>query len=234
MTLNSLDILDKYYADELGCSPHDLNNGQLIVVTSDHRDIRFAKGTPLPLFSLAQAGGAVISVRPGLEEVVNAALCDANAAVLDDNACDAIERKVSPLVNVRMWFRGNRLFCEPSFFTDQQAGTVECITHTDEHARYLHSKWGGNVFGQIVNNTVVSWAAVKPLSNVAWDLSVETHPDYRGHGYAKSAVSAAVKFIFENSKLATWGTDRTNIASLNTARALGFQDYALDFGCVEI
>ena len=233
MTVNSLEILNRYYADELGCSPCDLNKQELTVVASDHRDIRFAKGTPLPLFSLAKAGGAVISVRPGLEEVVKTALRDANVVVLDDNACDAIERAVSPLVNVRMWFRGNRLFCEPSSFIDQQLGTVECVTHTGEHARHLHDKWGGEVFGQIVDSIVVSWAAIKPLSDVAWDLSIETHPNYRGHGYAKSAVSAAVKFIFENGKLATWGTDRTNIASLNTARSLGFQDYALDFGCVE-
>ena len=232
MTVSSTDILDRYYAGELGCSPSDLNSGKLVIVTSDHREIRFAKGTPLPLFSLAKGNGAVISVRPGLEKAVETALD--NASSLNTDACDTVERIVNPLVNVRMWFRGNRLFCEQSSFIDQQDGTVECVTHTDEHARSLHQKWNGEVFGQIVDDIVVLWAAVKPLSDVAWDLSIETHPDYRGHGYAKSAVSAAVKFIFENGKLATWGTDRTNIASLNTARSLGFQNYALDFGCVEI
>ncbi|MCE5324210.1 GNAT family N-acetyltransferase [bacterium] len=73
---------------------------------------------------------------------------------------------------------------------------------------------------------------MKPLSDVVWDPTIQTLPEYRGMGYAKSAVSAAVKYILDNGKIATWGADRTNIASLHTAHALGFQDYGLDFGCV--
>jgi RimJ/RimL family protein N-acetyltransferase len=104
----------------------------------------------------------------------------------------------------------------------------------DDHALLLHSTWGGKVFGQIADGKVVSWAAVKPLSDVVWDLSIETVPEHRGRGYARSAVSAALRHVFASGRLAGWGCDRTSVASLRTALSVGFRRYALDFGCVEV
>jgi hypothetical protein len=227
----TIDRLDSFYAESLGCSAIDLNANRLIVVENDLRSIWYAKGTPLALYALAPPNGGVIAVRPQFESAVRTAV--GKATRLDDSICAAIERAVDPLVDVRFWFHGVRLFCEPEWFLDREAGDVrEVLPAEDERTRQLNRKWGGKVFGLIADDQVVSWAAVKPLSEVVWDLSIETLTDYRGRGYAESTVSAALKHIFANGRLAGWGSDPTGTASLRTAHAVGFRPYALDFGCV--
>ncbi|MCE5314394.1 MAG: GNAT family N-acetyltransferase [Armatimonadota bacterium] len=231
MKLNTVALLDRYYASELGCDSEMLNNGQLHVVEYELvREIRFAKGTPLALFSIGKKTGTVISVIPCLKETVSQSII--GKTTLDDTTCDVVESSLAPLVRARMWFRGCRLYCDQASFIDFRAGEVRDVTEDDEMASLIHEKWGGRVFGRITDGKVVSWAGVKPLSELAWDISIQTLPEYRGLGCAKSVACAAVRHIFDHGKIATWGTDRTNIASICTAHSVGFQDYGLDFGCV--
>jgi hypothetical protein len=228
--VNVVEALDAHYARELGCRPDDMNCGRLVVAAGPVTQIRFGKGVPLALFSISKPHGAVISVNPGLRETLERAIDGAQS--LDDAVCDRIEVELGPMIRQPDWFRGYRLYCEPSSFVDCRFGTIREVTD-DDTACGLHAKWGGPVFGQIVDGRAVSWAAVKPLSDVVWDLSVQTLPEHCGRGYARSAVSSALVYIFEHGKLAGWGTDRTNSASLRIAQAVGFVDYGLDFGCVE-
>lgn len=224
-------LLDSFYAESLGCSAADLSAGRVTVVEGDPSSIRYAKGAPLALYAVATPRGAVISVRPGLAAAVEEAA--GGARVLDDAVCRAIEHAVTPLLAVDFWFEGVRLFCEPDSLVDHTAGDVwELQPGDDESVAQLRRKWGGTVFGQFVDGRVVSRAAVKPLSDIVWDLSVDTLPEYRHRGYAKSAVSAALEHIFANGKLAGWGCDRDNAASLRAAAAVGFREYGYDFGCV--
>ena len=125
------------------------------------------------------------------------------------------------------------LYCEPGGFTDCSFGEVRDVADRDESAWHMRDTWGGPVFGQIADGKVVTWCAIKPLSDIVWDLSIETHPQYRGRGYAKSTVSAALKHVFANDRLVGWGCDRDNPASLRTALSVGFKHYALDLGCEE-
>jgi len=232
MSESAVDLLDAFYAGSLGCSPHDLNAHGLTVLESDVRSIVFAKGGPLALYALAKSGDAVIAVKPGLGPVVKEAV--QGAVALDDPVCETIEAAVSPQVNAGSWFRGVRLFCGPDSFRGcATAGVREISPGEDERALLLQRRWGGKVFGRLVDGRVVSWAVVKPLSDVVWDLSIETLPGHRRRGYAKSAVSAALEHIFANGRLAGWGCDRDGAASLKTAASVGFKHYALDFGCVE-
>lgn len=225
-------LLDELYACHLGGAPEDFHSGGLVLTAHEPvRCIRYAKGEPLALFSIARPGGGIIAVRPDLYESAEHLL--RGRTVLDKAACDAIQNTLYPLVHVEFWFRGTRLYCAPHVFQDGSLEGVCEVTHMDETASALHARWGGPVFGQVIDGRPVSWAAVKPLGGAAWDLSVQTFPGQRGKGYARSAVSAAVKYIFQNGRLATWGTDRDNAASLRTAASVGFQDYGLDFGCVE-
>lgn len=229
---HTLEDLDTYYAGELGCGPGDLGSGTLVTIATDAvANIRFARGTPLAVFSMKKGLGGVIACRTALLNAVDSAL--ASHSDLNDDACEAVRATVDPLVRASEWFYGQRLYCEPAWYTNYASGEVRIVTTEDETAHELGLKWGGEVFGQVADGRVVSWAAVKPLSDVVWDLSVRTLPEYRGRGYAKSVVSAAVRFIFDHDRLAAWGTHRTNLASINTARAVGFRDYALEFGCVE-
>lgn len=229
-----IDRLDQHYAGHLGCCTDDLTSGRVVVVPNKGIDnIRFARAVPLAVYGLSKAGGIVLSVLPSLVDATRQCLEGQQCTALDDDVCNVLQQELEPLIHARMWFRGRRLYCSAETFVDCSFGDVREVTQDDEVAAALNIKWGGPVFGQIVDCRTVSWAAVKPLSDIAWDLSIETLPDYRGKGYAKSAVSRAVRHILNRGRLATWGCDRDNAASLRTAKALGFQDYALDFGCVE-
>jgi len=226
-----LELLDNLYSAELGCIPDDFNSGRILTVSNEHiGEIRFAKGMPLVLFAITKANSAVVSVHPLLKYVTDQIL-DGKTA-LDCEAYDALERALTPFIDAMFWFRGCRLYCSPEMFLDKTVGITKDVTHFDELSETLYAKWGGPVFGQIIDGKVIARAAVKPLSDIGWDLSIQTLPEYRGQGYARSVVSAAVKYIFKNGKLATWGTDTTNAASLSTAHSVGFQDYGFDFGCV--
>jgi RimJ/RimL family protein N-acetyltransferase len=231
MINNTIEQLDSFYSHALGCTPADLNSGRLITIAYEQiSGIRFAKGSPLALFSIGKGSGAVVSVLPSFYDTAISTLSSSNT--LDDDACRALETALTPIIQPEFWFKGSRLYCDETTFINLAHGDVRDVTDIDETAAGIHAKWGGRVYGQIVDGKVVSWAGIKPLSDVGWDLTIQTLPEYRGKGYAKSAVSAAVRHILNNGKIATWGADRTNIASLRTAYALGFQDYGLDFGCV--
>ena len=230
----TIDLLDTHYARQLGCLPEDLNSDRLIVVANENvAGIRFAKGIPMAVYALSKANGAVICVLPRLDKPARAAITNRTPSGLDDALCDTLRNALDPLIDVRFWFRGCRVYCEPESFIDQSFGEVRHVADEDESARRMRDTWGGPVFGQIVDGKVVTWCAVKPLSEIVWDLSIETRPEYRGRGYAKSTVSAALEHVFANDRLAGWGCDRDNPASLRTALSVGFKHYALDFGCEE-
>ncbi|MEJ5297844.1 MAG: GNAT family N-acetyltransferase [Armatimonadota bacterium] len=227
----ALAALDRHYAAEMGCQPEDLRGSGMIIVASEHRNLRFAKGFPLPVFGMDTGEGCVISVAPHLAEHARDALLNAPSCSLSDEVCEVLENALALFTAEAEWFRGERLYLIPGMFRDREQGDVREASALDEKAAAGRRFWGGPVFAQFVDGRAVSRATVKPLSDVAWDLSIETEPEYRGRGYALSAVSAAVKEIFRASKIAMWGTDRTNEASLRTARALGFRHYAWEVGC---
>lgn len=232
MKKSTTDHLDRFYAGALGCTPDDLNsNGPVIVVNKRIGDIRFAKGRPLALFSMDKGPGPVVSLRPPLDRVVTR-LDEADFQRLIGGTPQKV-LALSSAIRMLYWFEGVRLNCDTNSFVNYSSGEVRDVTGFEPRAAQLHQRWGGPVFGQIVGGEVVARAAVKIVSDVVWDLRVETVPEHQGRGYAKSVVSAALRYIFDHRKLAGWGTDRSNEASLRTARAVGFRDYALEFGCVE-
>ncbi|MGQ9455779.1 MAG: GNAT family N-acetyltransferase [Armatimonadota bacterium] len=230
-----VEILDRYYASQLGCTPEQLDSGEVIIVPNENTAaIRFAKGSSLLLYAMSKGRGAIITVRPEIAEELLKCIRDAQPGqTLTDELCNSIENCLRPKLGTHYWFRGYRLYCEPKSFKDCSFGEVRDISDEDETGRRMHDTWRGPVFGQIVEGKPVTWCAVKVLSDIVWDISIETLPGYRRQGYAKSTVSAAVKYCFSCGCLVGWGCNRDNIASLKTALAVGFKHYALDFGCEE-
>ncbi len=233
MSQQSIEILDNYYARELGCDAEDFYSGRLSFIEhSSVAAIKWAKGTPLCLFSVSKETGGVVSLVPeltcesdGLETIID-------SPYADDATSDLIEKTITPYIHKPDWFRGVRYFCDGPTFIDKRHGDVRESTYSDDMSRELKDKWHGKVFAQHVGGLPVSWAAIKPLSEVCWDLRVDTLPEYRGHGYGASVVSAAVDEILSHNKIAAWGTDRYNIASRKTAESVGFVFYAWDLGCI--
>lgn len=229
--MNPAQLLDRHYAGELGCLPADFDSGKVRVVSCPCISrIRFAKGVPLALFAIARDKGTVVSVLPGLVDAAQQAL--EQRSELDDPACDLLEQALTPLLESPSWFRGCRLYCTADTFVDLSTPEVVDLSHASKSTRSSSKKWGGPVFGELVQGSVAAAAVVKVLSDSAWDVGVATDERFRGRGYAKRAVSAAVRYILEQGRIATWGCDRDNHASLAVARAVGFQPYGLDFGCI--
>ena len=181
--------LDRHYAAELGCKPEDFYSGNLVVVSNDVSRIRFGKGVPLVLFGLGRENGSALSVHPDLADLARQTLRKIAPTSFDESSCTAIESALSSRVDAAFWFRGRRLYCEPKLFIDRQTGKVLEVSSQDAHGLALRAKWGGEVFGQVVDGRVVAWAAVKPLSGVVWDLSVVTAPDFRGEVLGERRVS---------------------------------------------
>ncbi|MDH7601826.1 MAG: GNAT family N-acetyltransferase [Armatimonadota bacterium] len=232
--MQPVELLDNYYAEMLCCTPAEFSGAKNIVVPhQDMKRIRFAHGLSLAVYAMSKSQATVFALKPDLADILCNFLKDAPPCTLNEELCNEVEYCLAPYVNAAFWFRGYRLFCEPATFVDCSFGEVRDITAEDPSAWHMSQFWGGPVFGQIVDGKPVTWCCVKTLSDTVWDLSIETHPDYRGRGYAKSTVSTAVKYCFAHGKLVGWGCDRDNVASLRTALSVGFQHYALDFGCEE-
>ena len=233
MTIAATKELDRYYAHCLGCGPEDLNCGCLMVVGNPRiGTIMWAKAAPLVVLAFGKGESTVISVTPGLKPRIEAALRHTSQRQLNDEFCDLIEDTVLLQAPSAACFRGIRLYCDLTTFNDKSTSSDLIVTTGDAHGTELNQMWGGEVFGHLEDGQVVSWAAIKPLSEIAWDIRAETLPEYRGRGCATGAVSAAAKHILSRGKIAAWACDRTNEVSIRTARSVGFQQYALEFGCV--
>lgn len=228
---DAIGILDTHYSRELGCHPGELRAGGLLVVASRNRELRFAKGYPLPVFALDAGEGVVVSVEARLLDQATEAAAGISARCLSQDVCDAFDRLLRSKTAEAEWFQGVRLYLEASAFVESDTAEVREVSADNERASKLRERWGGPVFARIIEGRAVSWAAVKTLSDAVWDISIETLPDHRGHGYAKSAASAALRHVFDCGRLAAWATDRTNTASLRIAESLGFRHYALEMGC---
>ena len=86
----------------------------------------------------------------------------------------------------------------------------------------------GLVYGVVVDGRVASYAfAHRPgvMEDQVADIGVETAPAYRRRGYAKTAVSAVLAHITRTGGEARYGCRPDNLASIATARSVGFVPY---------
>ena len=109
---------------------------------------------------------------------------------------------------------------------------IICERWTKEYPRaigpYSYSYADPVPFGVVEDGELSSVAIVLRYNLPLWEIGVETRPDCRGRGYAKSVVSMATKYILERGKIPWYYIDAEplNVASLHVAKALGFFEYA--------
>lgn len=73
-------------------------------------------------------------------------------------------------------------------------------------------------------NIVVSSAGVNWMTSSFAEIAVRTWSEYRRKGLAKSVVNALTRHIIENGRRPLYAVQDTNRASIELARAVGFQD----------
>lgn len=132
------------------------------------------------------------------------------------------------------------LYCDKECFTPYRGHKARRLTENDreicerwitEYPRaigpYSYKYANPEPFGIVQGGELVSVAIVLRYDLPLWEIGVETRPDCRGRGYAKSVVSLATQYILENGKIPWYYIDiePLNVASLMVAKALGFFEY---------
>ena len=73
-----------------------------------------------------------------------------------------------------------------------------------------------------VEDKPVSFCYSTCESESLWDVSIETLPGYQRKGFAECCARFMIQHMFEKSKQPSWGALKSNTASLNLAKKLGF------------
>jgi GNAT superfamily N-acetyltransferase len=81
-------------------------------------------------------------------------------------------------------------------------------------------------FGLFVGTKLVAASGYLNLGGQLAYIGVITHPDHRGKGYAKSAVTASMSHALEKGLLPMWRTLEAHETAVQLAGSMGFQKYA--------
>ena len=100
-----------------------------------------------------------------------------------------------------------------------------CEVEAWEHADIAFDE--PHAFGCFVDDHVIAVARYRPAWGEAATIGVVTHPAYRGHGYGRSAVSAATGQSLEAGFIVLYQTVIANVSSVALATGLGYQPYAI-------
>jgi RimJ/RimL family protein N-acetyltransferase len=82
------------------------------------------------------------------------------------------------------------------------------------------------LFGYFAGEELAAVAHYSMWADDAASIGVLTHPAYRGRGYGKAVVSAAMADAFEHGHLVIYQTLSANHPSVRLATVLGCRDYA--------
>lgn len=101
----------------------------------------------------------------------------------------------------------------------------------DERASLAAEGGGGDAEGAaaivaagFVEGDIVSIAHAFASSPRYVDIGVSTHEQFRGQGFASAAAALVAAEIQASGRIPVWSTGATNVASLATARKLGFRE----------
>ena len=234
----SLDWLDRYWADELGCLPSSLYAGGVSVWAPPHRGEGRWMGWLVPLECVvadaAPRGTGAISITPPLVD----ALCGFLAQ--DDTMADCLPPHGKSLLPFAREHLSNGypkvhriLYCDAlSFRPAPAAAPVLPLDEDDIHAGWYRFHFDGPVF--IIRSpagSIVSWAAIKCKSEDVWEMAVSTEPPYRGRGYARSVVTRATQAALEAGKKPIYLHDISNHSSARVCNALGYRPFGYELTC---
>ena len=229
------DQLDRYWANEMGCSLSSLYQGGVSVCAPGHREEPRWMGWIIPLLYLsldrADPGTGVASVSPPLHEALSRFL--ANDIELNPPTEQPFRdfcRYYLPHGNLRL---DRVLHCSPDDFSP--APEVYPISELDEYdvdASWYRIHFNGPIFvARNERGHIVSWAAIKIKADNVWEMAVVTEPKYRCRGLARSVVSQATSTALQRGNVALYLHALENIASSRVCTSLGYRPYGYAISC---
>ncbi|MHB0935982.1 MAG: GNAT family N-acetyltransferase [Armatimonadota bacterium] len=186
-------------------------------------------------------GRSVLSVPPGEHTALRRSVEDLGdpLQLSEEEALAALRDPMSPMLArvgippVDRAFTDRSFACHGGLLRRHHYG--ECIRLVDDNippAEGLrlptHCFPDGIAYGIVADHRVVSVAYAHRTGVTAVqiaDLGVETAPDYRRRGFAKTAVSAVVEHVTRNGGEAYYCCRPDNHASVATATSVGFMPF---------
>jgi GNAT superfamily N-acetyltransferase len=237
-------IIDRYMGERLGAELFGLPKVRVTVVESPRRlRPEMSYGFVHALWWVwLNDGRSVISVPPGLADAVRAGLHSVRSA--EDMSNPDVARPLTSVVDT--WRRQaglvesdrllhglilacNRKTFRPYTLTECQPIRSDSVRAAEGIHMPTHCLPDGSVFGVAADGKIVSVAYAHRIGDAeaqVADIGVETAEGYRRRGYAKAAVSAVVQAYLQRGGEALYGCASDNVASIATARSVGFVSYA--------
>jgi len=233
-------MVERFLSICLSCELADVPLGRLTVVETPLRLKReMSYGYIRVLWWLhLNDGRSVLSVPPG-DHTASRRSVEALGDPLqwsEEEALTALRDPMSPLLAragmppVDRALTDRSFACHGGLLRRHHCG--ECIRLVDDSippAEGLrlptHCFPDGIAYGIVADHRVVSVAYAHRtgvMANQIADLGVETAPEYRRHGYAKTAVSAVVEHMTRSGGEAYYCCRPDNHASIATATSVGF------------
>jgi len=236
--VTAINRLDRYWADELGCSPEALYRGGITVCAPPHREGPRWMGWMVPLECIVTAnaipGTGVISVTPLLADAIFNYIVPSEhpSTYLPPQGRGLFQfaQQHLPAGTPKLHFI---LSCDGATFQPAPAVfPIDRLKPHDIHADWFLMHFDGPVF--VARNDrggIASWAAIKCKSPEVWEMAVATEMPYRNRGLARSVVSCATEAALEAGKIPLYLHEITNHASARVCTALGYQFYGYELTC---
>lgn len=228
----TLDIVDAYWAADLGCVRADLRPQSTLVVPHAPAFVGYAG-----LYILIIGAAPIVSLPHDLYPSLRDAAARWSAAevrsaeFLGDALGDRVDRIIGlAFIGYADGATFRPLAANPacllgaSAASDVAALRAACVAAEWEH--------GGREVGQnpatgvYISERLVALAGYETWGGRIANISVITHPSYRGEGYAGAAVSALTETALAQGLVPQYQTLESNTPSLRVARKLGFVRYA--------
>jgi len=186
-------------------------------------------------------GPSVVSVPPGTRDRVRSLVehIQATGETPDATQIEALKVPINEALATTGYPPVNRIFKGVSFAVNGTLlrcdGEGDILPLTDE--RYppveglmlpRHCFPDGTCYGKVIDGEVVAVGYAHRtgmLEDRVADLGVETAEGYRRRRYAKAVVSAVVRRITDQGGEGYYGCSPDNLASIATARGVGFVPY---------
>ncbi len=237
MSLTPLkNTVDSFWLNELGFSMRNLREGEVKI-------LRVKKEINVPphwsLIALKVDGCCILFLEHRMGSDVEKVFENLTAEdAFTTRGIETVQRvlDISP-DRIAHWLH---LFCNKNHFKPDRKHRARRLTEADEQiCKEWHRKYPRAIgpysyqyanpipYGIIVDGELMSVALVLRYNLPFWEIGVETRPDCRGRGYAKSVTSLATEEVIAFGKMAWYYLDvnPTNLASLRVAKSLGYVEY---------
>jgi GNAT superfamily N-acetyltransferase len=233
LTAATLDLVDRYWAADLGCSRADLRSPSTHVVPHagalvDYRGV----------FMLLVGGAPVVSLPRDLYPSLRAVASQWSGAdvvsgtFLQDVLGDAVDQIIGPAF---IGYTDGATFhpLVPNAAHLLAAGDAEPVAELRAACDAVEWSHGGSALGQnpaagvYSSERLVALAGYEVWGGGIAQISVITHPGHRGRGHAGAVVSMLTETALVQGLVPQYHTLESNTPSMQVARKLGFVRYGV-------